>query len=384
MKYNFDEPTVRRGTMSMKWDESADAEMLPLWVADMDFRTAPEVVAAIEARAAQGIYGYTYPGDEYFSAVTDWFAEKHGWKISRESIIYTTGVVPAVSACIKALARPGEGVIVQTPVYNCFFSSIRNNGCRIVSNPLRRTADSYEIDFEDLEKKCADPGNTVLLLCNPHNPSGRVWTREELERIDGICAKNDVTVISDEIHCELVYKPLSYVPFATVATRPAVVCCSPSKAFNTAGLQCANIVAPDEKQRSRIDRAINDNEVCDVGPFGVTGVIAAYRHGSEWLGELLEYLHGNYEYVCGEIERLGRGMKVLRLEGTYLAWVDVRELGMPVEELCERLKTDAKVWFAAGTSYGEDGEGYIRINLATQRNRIAEAMKRFGQFVNGL
>ena len=375
MRYDFDSPVNRRGTMSVKWDESESADELPLWVADMDFRTAPAVTAAIEERASQGVFGYVHPDDRYYSAITNWFTIRHGWKIDPQTIIYTTGVVPAISACVKAFTSPGDQVIVQTPVYNCFFSSIRNNGCEIVENSLLRQGDTYVMDFDDLEHCCADPRAKVLLLCNPHNPAGRVWTAAELRRLSEICARHGVIVVSDEIHCELVFDAKGYVPYATVATAPCVVCTSPSKAFNTAGLQTANIIAPDPQMRAAIDRAININEVCDIGVFGPVALMAAYNEGAPWLDELLKYIHANYEYLCERIDGLD-GLQVMRLEGTYLAWVDVSALGMTSERLCERLRSEAHVRFTPGTVYGMDGEGYIRINLATQRATLSEALDR--------
>lgn len=289
MKYDFDKTIDRRATNSYKWD-SAPEGVLPMWVADMDFRTAPAIIDALQKRVAHGIFGYTRVPDAYYDAVTSWFSRRHGWDIDREWIIYTSGVVPAVSAVIKALTVPGDKVIVQTPVYNCFFSSIRNNGCEIVSNPLRRAADTYEMDFDALERCAADPRAKVMLLCNPHNPAGRVWTPDELTRLGNICLRNGVTVVADEIHCELVYQGFKYTPFASLSDaflHRSVTCVSPSKAFNIAGLQIANIVAFDNDLRSRIDKAININEVCDVNPFGVAATIAAYNEGEEWLNSWL-------------------------------------------------------------------------------------------------
>lgn len=376
MKYDFYNVPDRRGTQCVKWDEDPDPDMLPLWVADMDFRTAPAIIDALAERVLHGIFGYTHPGKPYHDAVTAWFERRHGWTINPEHIIYTTGVVPAISATIKGLAKPGDGVIVQTPVYTCFFSSIRNNGCRIVENKLIRTADSYRMDFDGLETLCANPANTLILLCNPHNPAGRVWTADELRHVDEIARRHGVTVISDEIHCELVYAPHVYTPYATVAQGPHVVFTSPSKAFNTAGLQTANIIAPDADMRARIDRAINDNEVCDIGPMGVTALIAAYNEGADWLDAAIDYIRQNYLYLCRRIAGMPVSMQVLDLQGTYLAWVDVSALAMPVEELSERLKHEAHIWFTPGTEYGTSGEGYLRINLATSRAILTEALDR--------
>lgn len=383
MKYDFDKTIDRRATNSYKWD-SAPGGVLPMWVADMDFRTAPAIIDALQKRVAHGIFGYTRVPDAYYDAVTSWFSRRHGWDIDREWIIYTSGVVPAVSAVIKALTVPGDKVIVQTPVYNCFFSSIRNNGCEIVSNPLRRTADTYEMDFDALERCAADPRAKVMLLCNPHNPAGRVWTPDELTRLGNICLRNGVTVVADEIHCELVYQGFKYTPFASLSDaflHRSVTCVSPSKAFNIAGLQIANIVAFDNDLRSRIDKAININEVCDVNPFGVAAIIAAYNEGEEWLNQLVDYLHGNYEAMAEFCRRELPEFPITRLEGTYLVWMDCSSLGMPSDALEHALLEDARLWLNAGTMYGAEGEGYMRWNIACPRSVMLDGLNRFLNFV---
>lgn len=383
MKYDFDKTIDRRATNSYKWD-SAPEGVLPMWVADMDFRTAPAIIDALQKRVAHGIFGYTRVPDAYYDAVTSWFSRRHGWDIDREWIIYTSGVVPAVSAVIKALTVPGDKVIVQTPVYNCFFSSIRNNGCEIVSNPLRRTTDTYEMDFDALERCAADPRAKVMLLCNPHNPAGRVWTPDELTRLGNICLRNGVTVVSDEIHCELVYQGFKYTPFASLSDaflHRSVTCVSPSKAFNIAGLQIANIVAFDNDLRSRIDKAININEVCDVNPFGVAATIAAYNEGEEWLNQLVDYLHGNYEAMAEFCRRELLEFPITHLEGTYLVWMDCSSLGMPSDALEHALLDDARLWLNAGTMYGAEGEGYMRWNIACPRSVMLDGLNRFLNFV---
>lgn len=376
MKYDFDELTLRRGTDSYKWDASDDADMIPLWVADMDFRTAPSIVEALKRRVDSGIFGYVKVPVSYYKAIHDWFLSRHGWNIDPGSVIYTSGVVPAISAIIKALVKPGDGVILHTPAYNCFFSSIRNNGCVPVAAPLRRKeidkGFTYEIDFDDLELLASRPENKMLLLCNPHNPTGRVWTREELELTHEICSRNGIVVVSDEIHCELTHPGYSYVPYLTVAPD-AIACCSPSKAFNIAGLQIANIVAPVAELRKRIDKAININEVCDVNPFGVIALQKAYTDGLEWLQELNRYLNENYLFLRKTLEEKLPMLRVCYSESTYLAWIDIRALGMSAEEVEERGKRNG-VWVNAGTLYG--GQGYIRINYACPRQRLSEGLDR--------
>ena len=386
MKYNFDEIIPRRGTNSYKWDSANDADILPMWVADMDFRTAPAVTEALKKRVEHGIFGYVRVPDSYYHAVIHWFDRRHNWKIEREWIIYTTGVVPALSAIIKALTNPGDRVLVQTPVYNCFFSSIRNNGCEMISNPLIYEDNTYRIDFDDLEKKAADPKVKLLLLCNPHNPAGRVWSKQELIRIGEICLRNDVWVVSDEIHCELVFPGYTYTPFASLSEEfqmHSVTCTSPSKAFNLAGLQIANIISADADIRKKIDKAININEVCDVNPFGVEALIAAYNEGEEWLEELKSYLFANYQYLRNYFNEHLPDFPVLKLEGTYLVWVDCSVLNKPSEEIVTALLEKEKVWVNEGSMYGEDGDNFIRINIACPRQQLAKGLERlkhaFGQ-----
>lgn len=377
----------RRGSGSYKWDSIPNPDMIPLWVADMDFKTAPCVIEALARRVDHGVFGYTLVDDSYYEALTGWFASRHGYDIDSRMVIYTSGVVPAISAIIKALARPGEGVIVQTPVYNCFFSSIRNNGCRIVESPLLRkdlspSEFTYRIDFDDLERKAADPANTLLLLCNPHNPAGRIWSREELAKAAGICRRHGVRVVSDEIHCELTMPGLAYVPYATVDPS-GVICLSPSKAFNTAGLQIANIVCPDDSVRRAVDRAININEVCYVNPFGIAALKAAYTpEGAAWLDALRGYIAGNYELTREVITRELPGCPMATLEATYLPWIDVSALCIPSEELEERLKTEAKVWVNCGEMYGRGG--FIRLNIACPRQRLREGLERICRFLGSL
>lgn len=386
MKYDFDEVISRRGTLSYKWDSATDAEVLPLWVADMDFRTSPAIIEALQRRVAHGIFGYTRVPDAYYQAVTNWFARRHGWNIQREWMIYTSGVVPAVSAVIKALTVPGDKVLVQTPVYNCFFSSIRNNGCTLAASPLLRVGNTWQMDFEDLERKASDPDVKVFLLCNPHNPVGRVWTREELLKAGEICSRHGVTVVSDEIHCELVYPGHAYTPFASISgdfSARAIVCISPSKAFNIAGLQIANIVVPDEEVRRKIDKAININEVCDVNPFGVTATIAAYTEGEEWLNQLLVYLQTNYKWMQDYCRTHLPDFPISDLEGTYLVWMDCSILHKTSDVLEQELLDESKLWLNAGTMYGAEGEGFMRWNIACPRSVLAEGLERFRSYVYG-
>ena len=379
MKYDFDEIIPRRGTNSYKWDSAGDADILPMWVADMDFRTAPPVVEALRKRVEHGIFGYVRVPDAYYAAVTNWFARRHDWQIEKEWIIYTTGVVPALSAVIKALTVPGDKVMVQTPVYNCFFSSIRNNGCGMIANPLIYRNGTYQIDFADLEQKAADPNVKVLLLCNPHNPAGRVSTKQDLTRNGDICIRNNVWVVADEIHCELVFPGHTYIPFASISQEflmHSVTCTSPSKAFNLAGLQIANIISADTDIRTKIDKAINVNEVCDVNPFGVEALMAAYNDSKEWLEELKQYLFANYNYLRAYFAEYLPEFPVSMLEGTYLVWVDCSVLNQSSDEIVKTLLEKEKLWVNEGGLYGEAGEGFIRINIACPRQQLIEGLNR--------
>lgn len=402
-RYNFDELVDRRGTGCVKWDErpqvlaeaseqvradasagiSTNPDIIPLWVADMDFKAAPAIQEAVRKRAEHGVFGYTVVDDDYYEAVISWFQRRHNWTIRREEILYTTGVVPAISVAIKALTMPGEKVLILSPDYNCFFSSVRNNGCEVLETILRRIGDTFEVDFEDFEAKCADEKTTVFLLCNPHNPCGRVWTKAELERMNDICMKYGVKVVSDEIHCELVMPGYQFQPFAAVneaCRQNSVILNSPSKSFNIAGLQAANIICAQPEWRRRFDRAININEVCDLNPFGPVALIAAYNESEDWLDALNEYLWGNYQTLCAFATEHLPKWKICHLEGTYLPWVDITATEMTSQAYCDCLLSEAKVWVNPGTMYGPvSGEGYIRLNIACPRSRLLEALERIAK-----
>ena len=402
-RYDFDELVDRRGTGCVKWDErpkvlaeaseqvradapagiSTNPDIIPLWVADMDFKAAPAIQEAVRKRAEHGVFGYTVVDDDYYEAVISWFQRRHEWTIHREEILYTTGVVPAMSVAIKALTMPGEKVLILSPDYNCFFSSVRNNGCEVLETILRRIGDTFEVDFEDFEAKCADEKTTVFLLCNPHNPCGRVWTKAELERMNDICMKYGVKVVSDEIHCELVMPGYQFQPFAAVneaCRQNSVILNSPSKSFNIAGLQAANIICAQPEWRRRLDRAININEVCDLNPFGPVALIAAYNESEDWLDALNEYLWGNYQTLCAFATEHLPKWKICHLEGTYLPWVDITATEMTSQAYCDCLLSEAKVWVNPGTMYGPvSGEGYIRLNIACPRSRLLEALERIAK-----
>lgn len=378
-QHDFDTPVVRRNTHCVKWDCEEAQGAIPMWVADMDFRVAQPITEAIMRRAEHGVFGYTQVPPAYYDAIIRWFGERHQWHIDREWIIYTSGVIPALSAVIKSMTLPGDKVIIQTPVYNCFFSSVRNNGCQVVENPLIYQDNTYHIDFDDLERKAADSKTRLLVLCNPHNPAGRVWTKEELIHVNDICLRNGVRVVSDEIHCELVMPGYRFTPFASVSKEcldNSVTLNSPSKSFNIAGLQIANIICNNSLVRERIDRAININEVCDVNPFGVEALMAAYNDCGWWIDQLCDYLKSNCDclraYFAEHMPQVG----ITTLEGTYLVWLDIRPLGQTSDEITQRLLSEGKVLVNSGTMYGEqEGEGFIRVNIACPRSQLMTALE---------
>lgn len=380
MKYNFDEIIPRRNTNSVKWDEAAQDDIIPLWVADMDFRVLPQITEALRQRVDHGVFGYTHVPDSYYESVIRWFKDRHGLQgVKQSDIIYTSGVVPAISAIVRGLTLPGDKMLVQTPVYNCFFSSIRNQGCLVEENHLVYKNNTYVVDWDDFERKCADSRVRIFLLCNPHNPAGRVWKKEELQRMGEICQKHDVFVISDEIHCELVMPGNDYTPFASLSEdflKNSATCVAPTKAFNIAGLQIANIIVKDRTKRERIDRAINIHEVCDVNPFGVIATEAAYtEEGAEWLRQLNTYLFANYRFLCDFFSKHFPSLEVVKLEGTYLVWVDCSSLGKSSTEIVNNLYRHG-VWMNDGVMYGENKGAFIRINIACPRKILEEGLLR--------
>ena len=384
--FNFDKLTNRQGTNSYKWDDlPGEAENpVPMWVADMDFEVAPCIVEALRKRVDHAIFGYTYVPDTYYNAVIQWYERRHHWHIEREWIQYTSGVVPALSCTIKALTMPGEKVLVLTPVYNCFYSSIRNNGCEVLECALKAKDRNYEVDFDAFECCCADEKTTLFILCNPHNPAGRVWTQHELMKMAEICQRHHVRIVSDEIHCELIMPGHHFLPFGTISQQ-AITLSSPSKSFNTAGLQIANIICSDAETRRRIDRAININEVCDVNPFGVIALQAAYNDGEPWLKSLNEYVYENYQALCDFFSLHLPQLTVYKLEGTYLVWVDITSTGLTSDQLTSRLWQQGHLLVSSGTIYSKrDGEGFIRLNIACPRDRMMEGLTRLQTVIQTL
>ena len=401
MAYDFSSFVDRRGTACVKWDAPNGAgvpagDVIPMWVADMDFRTDPCIIDALRKRVEHGIFGYTEVPDSYYDAVISWFRRRRGWTIERDWILYTTAVVPALSVCIKAFTEPGDKVVFLTPAYNCFFSSIRNAGCVASASPIRYHYPSdgasanvitVDIDWEDLERRCADPSAKVLLVCNPHNPVGRIWTRDELACMGEIARRHGLIVLSDEIHCELEMPGQTFTPFAAVSPENQDCCVtlnSPSKSFNTAGLQIANIITNKAEWRSKIDRVINIYEVCDVNPFGVAGLIAAYTEGEPWLKELNAALWENYRDLRDLFAREVPECPVTDLQGTYLVWVDVSVLTRPgksapmtSQEIVDSLIAHEHVRLGPGEIYG-DGN-FLRINIASPHSICHEGLVRIAR-----
>ncbi|MBL4935705.1 pyridoxal phosphate-dependent aminotransferase [Clostridium sp. YIM B02515] len=386
MKYDFDKVIDRKNTRSVKWDLKKK-DIIPMWVADMDFEVPDEVVQAIKNRAEHKIYGYTAPDKEYYDSIINWFERRHGFVIKKEWINYCPGVVPAVNMLIRAFTKPGDKVILQVPVYHPFFTAVENNGCEVVENPLKLTEDKYEIDFEDLEKKIEDNKVKVLVLCNPHNPVGRVWTKEELVRLGELCIKNNVIVISDEIHCDLVYKEYNHISFASIKddfAQISAVCTAPSKTFNLAGLQTSSIIIANNDLRKKFFDVLEDNGIWAPNIFGIEALEAAYNYGEQWLDEVIEYLKGNLDFLTQYISKNIPKLKIIKPEGTYLVWVDCRGLGMDSKELHNFFLNKAGVWFDEGYIFGRGGEGYERINIACSRKLLEEALKRIEAAVRDL
>lgn len=379
MKYDFNEIIPRKGSHSYKWDYNEKENILPMWVADMDFRAAPPVIEALAKRVQHGVFGYTKVPPQYFDAIINWFQRRHQLHIEKEWLLVSAGVVPAISAIIKTLTEPGDQVIIQTPVYNRFFSCIRNDKCEVVQNNLVYRDGKYSIDFEALEKQAANPLAKVFLLCNPHNPVGRVWSKEELIRMGDICFKHGVTVISDEIHCDLIHAGHKHISFASINQtflENSVTCISPSKSFNLAGLQVANIVTAKAELRNKIDTALKVSELYELNPFAVEGLIAAYNEGEEWLEALNKYLFENYNYLKNFFEKNLPKFKVLPLEGTYLVWIDITASELKSAEFAQRLLEKENLWITHGNMYGDDGEGFIRINIGCPRTLLVQGLEK--------
>ncbi len=382
--FDFDTPIERRGTGSIKWDVKEGE--LPMWVADMDFRTAPAVCEAAAKVAAHGIYGYTDVDDAWRGAYSAWWTARHGWPLSPDWLVFTTGVIPAVSTAVRRLTAPAEKVAVLTPVYNIFFNCIMNNGRVPYEVPLscsrREGKLFYAIDFDVLEEALADPQTSLLLFCNPHNPVGKIWDRETLAMVGALCEKHGVTVLSDEIHCDVARSGKAYVPFASVNevnAKITVTCVAPTKAFNCAGMHTAAVVCADPVLRHRMRRALNTDEVGEPGAFAVPVAVAAFTEGGEWLDAMNEYVFANRAFAESYIAERIPGLEAVPADATYLLWISVGAIlgeGEDSAAFCRFLREKTGLWLSPGTQYRGDGAGFVRLNAACPRSRLEDGMDR--------
>ncbi|MBR1931814.1 MAG: pyridoxal phosphate-dependent aminotransferase [Lachnospiraceae bacterium] len=398
MKYNFNTPINRRGTDSLKWDVAE--QELPMWVADMDFQTAPEILEAIHKRTEHGVFGYGNVTEEWYQAYMNWWQRRHDFTMRKDWLIFCTGVVPAISSIVRKLTTPNENVLIQTPVYNIFFNSIINNGCRVLESPLVYRDGIYEIDFTELEEKLSDPQTTLMILCNPHNPIGKIWDKETLARIGTLCNKYHVTVISDEIHCDLTAPGKEYTPFASASEdcrAVSITCIAPTKAFNLAGMQTAAVCVPDAVLRHKVWRALNTDEVAEPNSFAVPVAVAAFERGEDWLNALREYLWENRKIVTGFIEKEIPLLRVVSGEATYLVWLDTKALAdiqrqqsldcltqEPAsysEELATFIRRKTGLYLAAGAAYGRAGAYFLRMNIACPQSTLIDGLQRLKEGV---
>ena len=377
MTYDFDTPTERRNTNSLKWDV-AQGE-LPMWVADMDFQTAPEIREAIMKRAEHGIFGYSVIPDAWYEAYIQWWKTRHGYTMERDWLIFCTGVVPAISSIVRKLTTPAEKVLIQTPVYNIFFNSILNNGRQVLESPLRYDGKEYRIDFADLEEKLSDPQTALMILCNPHNPTGKIWDRQTLEKIGALCSRHHVTVVSDEIHCDLTDPEESYVPFASVSEtcrQISITCMAPTKAFNLAGLQTAAVSVPDEVLRHKVLRALNTDEAAEPNAFAVEAAVTAFTRGADWLDALRDYLYENKKLAAAYIEKEIPGVRAVASQATYLLWLDCSGLIGCGREAAGFLRRETGLYLSEGSQYGGNGADFLRMNIACPRAVLKDGLER--------
>ncbi|CDE42757.1 putative aminotransferase B [Clostridium sp. CAG:411] len=375
--YDFDTTVNRRGTASLKWD--VEEHELPMWVADMDFQTAPEIREALEKRVAHGVFGYTVIPDTWNQAYVNWWEKRHHFLVRPEWLVFCTGVVPAISSAVRKLTTPGENVLIQTPVYNIFFNSIVNNGRNVLESPLVYDGQAYQIDFAQLEKDLANPQTTLMILCNPHNPVGKIWDKETLEKIGNLCEKYHVTVLADEIHCDLTAVGKEYVPFAAVSEtckKISVSLWAPTKTFNIAGLQTAAIMAADPTLRHKMWRALNTDEVAEPNAFAIDAAIAAFTKGEAWLDSLCEYIDGNKQMVKQYLEKELPQVSVVSLDVTYLLWLDCHEITEDSVKLATFIREKTGLYLSEGAEYGGDGRYFLRLNVACPKERLKEGLKR--------
>ncbi|MEW9668746.1 MalY/PatB family protein [Ammoniphilus sp. 3BR4] len=388
MKHNFEKIINRRNTYSYKWDQSdklfGDQDILPMWVADMDFSAPPAVIEALRKRVDHGVYGYTIRPESYYNAITSWMSKRHHWSIKKEWITTSPGVVTALSLLVTQLTKPGEKVIIQTPVYPPFHGVVTRNGRTLVENPLLLKDNYYSIDFIGLEELMMDPDTKVMLLCNPHNPVGRVWKKEELMKIGELSLKHGVFIISDEIHCDLIFKGFQHIPFASLSdefAKNSITCVAPTKTFNIAGIHASNVIIPDASNRKQYNERLSTLSLHMESCFGLAAVEAAYTEGEEWLDELMDYLYSNLEYAMEHFTEHLPEISVIKPEGTYLVWLDCRNLGLNGKQLKELMYQHAKVAFNEGSTFGSNGEGFLRMNIACPRSTLEEGLNKFEKAV---
>jgi len=391
IKYDFDKVIDRSNNYSAKWEELGKNfgrdDLLPMWVADMDFMSPLPVIETIVERAKQGIYGYTSMPESYFEAVARWMKKRHNWHVKTDWMIFSPGVVPALSFIVNAFTHPGDKIVVQPPVYYPFFKVIEDNGRRVVNNPLLFKDGRYTMDFDDLEKKVKDPQVKLIFLCSPHNPVGRVWTEEELKRLGRICIDNNVLVVSDEIHQDILYPGIKHTPFASISEEFAlnsITCTAPSKTFNLAGLQTSTIIIPNKIYFETYKNFMIRVQILRNNVFGLVALEAAYNYGEEWLDQFLEYLDGNLKTLMTGIEKDIPQLKIVKPEGTYLAWIDCRELGLNPKELNDFIINKARLALDDGSWFGMGGSGFQRLNLACPRVYVNEALNRLKEAIDHL
>ena len=377
MKYDFDSVINRRGTDSMKWDVGENE--LPMWVADMDFKAAPEILDGIRERLDHGIMGYPVISDRWREAYANWWKTRHGSEMKKESLLFCAGVIPAVSAMIRAFTEPGANVLIQPPVYNCFFNIIKGNGRKVMESPLIYRNGVYEMDYDDINRKMSDPGTDLMILCNPQNPTGNIWSREELAKLGEIAEKNKVTIISDEIHCDLTEPGRGYVPFfsaSDICAGIGISCIAPTKAFNLAGLKTAAVYAENPEIRKKAQKALDADELSEPNSFAAAAAIAAFEKGGAWLDELLEYISENRRTVSRFLEKELPWIKAVRGEATYLVWLDLSGLPGDVSGFGEFLRSETGLFLSPGRIFGEQGSKFLRMNIACPKSVLEDGLSR--------
>lgn len=390
MKYNFDKKIDRKNTDSIKWNNLKDAygseDLLPMWVADMDFESPKEVIDALKDRVEHGVFGYPFIGEEVYRSIINWIKKRYNWDIKKEWIVFTPGVVAGLNIAIKEIGKEGDNVVVQTPVYPPFFRAVENHNRELRLNPIKVDGEKFLIDFEDLEEKI-DKKSKIMMLCNPHNPVGRAWKREELDRLGEICIKNDMKIISDEIHADLTLEGVRHIPIASVSEELAnrtITLLSPSKTFNIAGLFTSIAIIPNKELREIFTRSLEKMEIGHVSIFGSLALEAAYSKGEEWLNQALIYIEENIDFAIGYIQKEIPQVKVSKPDATYLLWLDFRALGKTSDEINEALLKIGKIILNDGRPYGQGGEGYFRINIGCPRSRVEEGLERIKKAVESL